>query len=94
MGMNGDQFLPIHPPFIDGKSKLKKMHGPLTLIFFSCDFFLVDFFSSDFFLVRQTDRQTDARRRIRAHRAWAQMGSIKMTKIHVPLIEWLGTKRI
>ncbi len=28
-----------------------------------------------FFLVRQTDRRTDTSRRIRAHRAWAQVGS-------------------
>ncbi len=47
----------------------------LTYLTFDLDeFFSSDYFSS-FFLVRQTDRQTDARRRIRAHHAWAQVGS-------------------
>ncbi len=58
------------------------------MIFFSSDFFSSDIFSSDFCSsqLAQTDRRKDRRRRIRAHRAWAQVGSInRVYNIIVPM---------
>ncbi len=45
------------------------------MIFFLVNFFLVNYYLVTFGIVRQTDRRTDGKRRIRAHRALAQRGS-------------------
>ncbi len=62
-----------HDPDITNVHQHTKFDHPKSSGPKDINFYLVIFSPMNYFLV--TDGQTDGRRRIRAHRAWAQMGS-------------------